>query len=90
MMLCISVEVLCKPQGTEGRAEQTPPRKESLSGVECSDELLKGGWTLVLFAFLFFSLFFPRTCCFFLHHQLNTELLPFLLTPLFSLFLLFF
>ncbi len=57
MMLCISVEALCKPQGTEGRAEQTPPRKESLSGVECSDKLLKGGWTLVLSAFLFFFSF---------------------------------
>lgn len=44
MMLCISVAALCKPQGTEGRADRTPPRKESLSGVECSDELMRGGW----------------------------------------------
>lgn len=56
MMLCISVEALRKPQGTEGRAEQTPPRKESLSGVVCSDKLLKGGWTGSFFFFFFLSL----------------------------------
>lgn len=33
MMMYISVEALCKPQGTEGRAKPTPPRKKSLSGV---------------------------------------------------------
>lgn len=58
MMLCISLQVLCKPQGTEGRAAPTPPRKESLSGVEWSDKLLKGGWFFLLFLlslFLFTS-----------------------------------
>lgn len=54
MMLCIRVEALRKPQGTEGRAEQTPPRKESLPGVDCSDKLLTGGRALVLSWFFFF------------------------------------
>lgn len=62
-MLCISVAALCKPQGTEGRADWTPSRKESLSRIERSDELLKGGW--------FFFSTFPAHC-FFLHHQLKT------------------
>lgn len=85
MMLCISVEALRKPQGTEGSAEQSLPRKESLPGVECSDKLLKGGWTLVLFLCLFF--FFSCTCFLFLHHQLNTKLPPFCLLHPAHLFL---
>lgn len=73
-MLYISRAALRKPQGSEGRSEQTPPRKESLSGVVYSDKLLEGGWTG-----LFLILYFSTCTCFFLHHRLTPELSHFCL-----------